>query len=384
MALAALLGGCAHPAGPGVKPTDDHSRAVDRALQSVKQDYAPDGRLAIFNVGLERLGRGLVLTGEVDRAEARIEILRAVERTGVKVADRIKVLPEERLGEQVWGIGCLSVASGRLQPEHKAELGNQVLMGEIVRVWKRSSHPLYTWYLVQTADGYLSWLHADTFVRCTREQAEAWRHAPLLIVTAMEDLVLEQPRADAPPVSDVVLGNLVRKTGETGDWYQVELPDQRAGFLPRRAAQDYAAWAQARRPTAENIEQTARRFLGRPYLWGGNSTKGFDCSGLTKQVFFLNGIDLLRDSSKQAGQGVAVPLDPDLRQLQKGDLLFFGRPARRSQPERVVHVGIYLGNKLFIHSSGRVHISSLDPQSPLRDEVRIRTLLRARRLLPAP
>jgi cell wall-associated NlpC family hydrolase len=81
---------------------------------------------------------------------------------------------------------------------------------------------------------------------------------------------------------------------------------------------------------------------------------------------------------------VAVPLDPDLRQLQKGDLLFFGRPARRSQPERVVHVGIYLGNKLFIHSSGRVHISSLDPQSPLRDEVRIRTLLRARRLLPAP
>jgi cell wall-associated NlpC family hydrolase len=107
-----------------------------------------------------------------------------------------------------------------------------------------------------------------------------------------------------------------------------------------------------------------------------------DCSGFTKTVFFLNGIDLMRDSSQQARQGVAVPLDGDLSQLKKGDLLFFGRRARQGRPERVVHVGLYLGDRLFIHSSERVHISSLDPQSPLRDENRIRTLLRARRVLP--
>jgi gamma-D-glutamyl-L-lysine dipeptidyl-peptidase len=77
-----------------------------------------------------------------------------------------------------------------------------------------------------------------------------------------------------------------------------------------------------------------------------------------------------------------VPLDKDFSQLKKGDLLFFGRRSRRGGPERVVHVGIYLGDKLFIHSSEMVHISSLDPQSPIRDENRIRTLLRARRILP--
>ena len=201
-------------------------------------------------------------------------------------------------------------------------------------------------------------------------------------MTAFEDRILEQPRADAQPVSDVVLCDLVRKTGEEGDWFKVELPDQRAGFLPKKAAQDYAAWKRARQPTAENIERTARQFIGRPYLRGGNSPKGFDCSGFTKTVFFLNGIDLQRDSSKQAGQGTPVPLDGDLSQLKKGDLLFFGHPARRGRPERVVHVGTYLGDKLFIHSSERVRINSLDPQSPLRDENRIRTLLRARRLLP--
>ena len=99
-------------------------------------------------------------------------------------------------------------------------------------------------------------------------------------------------------------------------------------------------------------------------------------------MFFLNSIDLQRDSSKQAEQGVAVPLDKDLSQLKEGDLLFFGPRARRGKPERVVHVGIYLGDKLFIQSSTRVQISSLDPQSPIRDENRIHTLLRVRRVLP--
>ncbi len=261
-------------------------------------------------------------------------------------------------------------------------MGTQVLMGDVVRVWKPSTNAAFAWYLTQSRDGYLSWLQKGTFVRCSREDVDAWNQGPLLIVTACEDCILEQPQPDAQPVSDVVICDLVRKTGEEGGWYKVELPDKRTGFLPKKSAEDFAAWKQARRPTPENIERTARRFIGRPYLWGGNSPKGFDCSGFTRTVFYLNGIDLQRDSSEQALQGVAVPLDDDLSHLKKGDLLFFGRRSRRDGREKVVHVGIYLGNKLFIHSSEMVHLSSLDPQSPLRDEHRIRSLLRARRVLP--
>jgi len=379
--LAGLLCACSHPDGDGQPRNDNNSDPVVRAIQGVKDQFAPSSRLAICNIGAERRGRELVLTGEVDRVEAKVEAVRAVERTGASVSDHIKVLPDERLGDQVWGIGCLSVASGREQPEHKAEMGTQVLMGEVVRVWKPSASASFRWYLTQSGDGYLSWLQQGTFVRCTREQADLWNSGPLLIVTAFEDRILERPDAEAQPVSDVVLCDLVRKTGEEGDWYKVELPDERAGFLPRKAAQDYGAWKQARRPSEENLERTARTFIGRPYLWGGNSPKGFDCSGFTKTVFFLNGIDLMRDSSQQARQGVAVPLDEDLSQLRKGDLLFFGRRARRGGPERVTHVGIYLGDKLFIQSSQRVRISSLDPKSPIREEYRIRSLLAARRVL---
>jgi gamma-D-glutamyl-L-lysine dipeptidyl-peptidase len=380
--LAGMLCACSHLEGDSPQQSASSSDPIVRAIQGVKDQFAPSSRLAICNIGVERRGRELVLTGEVDRAEARIEAVRAVEGTGARVSDRIKLLPDERLGDQVWGIGCLSVASGREQPEHKAEMGTQVLMGEVVRVWKRSTNAVFAWYLTQSGDGYLSWLQKGTFVRCTREQAEAWNRGPLLIVTAFEDRILERPDAEAQPVSDVVLCDLVRKAGEEGGWYKVELPDNRAGFLPKKAAQDYGAWKQARKPTAENLERAARRFIGRPYLWGGNSPKGFDCSGFTKTVFFLSGIDLMRDSSQQARQGAAVPLDGDLSQLKKGDLLFFGRRPRRGGPERVVHVGLYLGDKLFIHSSERVRISSLDPQSPIRDENRIRTLLLARRILP--
>ena len=379
-ALAGMPCGCAHLDGGGPRPQDARI-AVPRAIQEVQQKFAPDKRLRIFNVGVQRRGLELVLTGEVDCAEARIETVRAVGRTGVNVTDRIKVLPDEKLGDQVWGISCVSVNSGRLLPGHKAEMVTQVLMGDVIRVWKRSDNFGFAWYLAQSGDGYLSWLEDGTFVHCTREQVEAWNRAPLLVVTSCEECIRERPEADAQPVSDVVLGDLLRKTGEEGDWCKVELPDARAGFLPKQAVVDYAAWKQARQPTADNIERTARSFMGRPYLWGGYSAKGFDCSGLVQQVFYINGIDLVHNASAQARMGVPVPLDQDLSQLRKGDLLFFGRPARRGRPERITHVGIYLGDKLFIESSQRVRVSSLDPNSPDREEYRIHSLLAVRRVL---
>jgi gamma-D-glutamyl-L-lysine dipeptidyl-peptidase len=381
--LAALVAGCSHlpVCGPEVAVPGSKFQAATNALLSLKARYAPDSHLAIFRVGVQPQGSGLVLTGDVERAEAKLEAVEAVQRTGATVTDRINLLPMENLGDKLWGISCLSVASGREQPEHKAEMGTQILMGDVVHLWKRSTNAFFTWYLAQSADGYLSWLEKGTLVRCTRAEADAWQSSPLLIVTAFEDSILEQPQAEAQPVCDVVPGNLVKKTGEQGDWFQVELPDHRAGFLPRKSAEDYAAWKKSRNPTPENIERTARRFIGRPYLWGANSPKGVDCSGFMKMVFLLNGVELKRNASHQAHQGTEVALDKDLTQLKKGDLLFFGNRPRRGQPERITHVGLYLGDKLFMQSSERVRISSLDPESPLKDEFRIRTLLHARRVL---
>lgn len=375
--LAGMLTACAHLNHDSQAVDLPNTNAVLHAIQGVKEHYAPDSHLAIFNVGVQQEGRGLVLTGMVDRAEARVATLKAVEHTGILVTDQITLLPAEELEDEVWGIASLSVANGREKPEHSAEMGMQVLLGHAVKVWNRAGR----WFLVQAPDGYFAWLEKGTFVPCNKEQVHAWTNAPLLIVTAYEDLLLERPQAGAQPVSDVVMGGLVKRIGEEGDWFNVELPDGRTGFLAKKSTEDYTTWKQSRHATPENIERTGRLFIGRPYLWGGNSPKGMDCSGFTKLTFLLNGIDLNRNASEQALQGVEVPIDPDLSQLKKGDLLFFGAHRRGDKPEKVSHVAIYLGDKLFIQSSERVRISSLDPNSPLADHHFLRTLLHVRRVL---
>ncbi len=384
LALSTVLGalsisGCRH-LSEREGPRQD-IETVAQVLQQLKAKYAPDSHLAIFTVGLQSSPRGLVLTGMVESAQAKTETVASLKRAGIEAEDRVLALPDARLGELTWGLSRLSVASAREGPEHKEELGTQVLMGWPVRVLTHTTNRW--WYLVQTSDGYPAWLERGTFILSTREQVSAWTNSPLLIVTTLDDRILEKPDPQAQVVSDVVLADLVKQTGERDAWYEVELPDGRAGFLPKSAAEDYAAWSCRRSPSAENIERTGRRFLGRPYLWGGNSPYGLDCSGFTKLVFFLNGIDLKRNASQQARQGLEVPLDPELSQLSKGDLLFFGARARSGRPERINHVGIYLGKKLFLHASERVQVNSLDPASPIRDEHRIRTLLKARRVLPA-
>ena len=285
--------------------------------------------------------------------------------------------PVRDLGRDAWGVACVSVASAHERPDHKSELATQILMGGVLRLRKQAGD----WFYVETDDGYCAWLEAESFLPDTKSEIKRWQASSLLIVTALEDCVREQPQPAAQPVSDIVLGCRVRKTGEDDDWFRVELPDHRTGFLPKSAATDYARWQQSRHATPDSIERTAKLFLGRPYLWGANTPRGLDCSGLTKLVFFLNGIALKRNASQQAEQGVGVPLDAELGQLRKGDLLFFGHRARGDKLERVTHVGIYLGDKLFIHSSQRVRISSLDPQSPVYDSRRAKTLLKARRVL---
>jgi cell wall-associated NlpC family hydrolase len=378
VALAAALPACIQFNAARTASASADFAALSNALQSVKSRHVPDSHLGIFNVGVQRTGSSSTLTGHVDNASAKTDALAAARAAGFTVADRIAVLPEADLAATPWGLVCLSVANGREQPANLAEMGTQVLMGHPVRVWKRSK----IWYLVQTSDRYVAWMEKGSFQLCSAADVEAWNKSPLLIVTAFEDCVREQPQPDAQPVTDVVMGDLVKKTGEEGDWFKAELPDRRAGYLPKKSAEDYAAWKLSRRPTPANIERTARQFLGRPYLWGANSPKGFDCSGFNKLVFFLSGIELARNAGHQCRQGIAVPLDAELSQLRKGDLLFFGLRATRGRPERITHTGIYLGDKLFIHASERVRINSLDPQSPIRDEQRIRALIHARRILP--
>ncbi len=106
--------------------------------------------------------------------------------------------------------------------------------------------------------------------------------------------------------------------------------------------------------TAIFIKQLTYRYLNTPYLWGGKSSVGIDCSGFTQQVFKILGIPLLRDAYQQATQGEAVN---SLVEATCGDLAFFD-----NEQSRITHVGIMIDNKTIIHASGYVRIDKIDEE----------------------
>jgi cell wall-associated NlpC family hydrolase len=169
--------------------------------------------------------------------------------------------------------------------------------------------------------------------------------------------------------------------GEQNQFYEVRYPNGDIAFVENRAAQPYSEWITALNPSEENLIKTSKSLMGLPYLWGGTSPKGVDCSGYTKTIYFLNGIIIPRDASQQVHTGKLVDSTRNFENLIPGDLLFFGRVATDSTSERVVHVGMWIGNHQFIHSSGNVHISTFDTTATDFDEANYDRYLRTKRLL---
>ena len=152
-------------------------------------------------------------------------------------------------------------------------------------------------------------------------------------------------------------------------------------------ASDYEGYCNLRfddtNPSKENIETIAKKMNGFPYLWGGTSSKGVDCSGFTKMAYFMNGFIIPRDASQQINAGKTVDKELNFEGLEKGDLIFFGSKATAEKKQRVTHVGIWLGNNKmeFIHASGNVHLGSMDIKQSNYDEFNKNRYLGGKRYL---
>lgn len=351
---------------------------VAQLSDSLKHKFAPDKRVALFDVDYSFSGKHVMLRGVTTSAEAKAALLNGLAQKGYNVMDCLQILPdEEDLGGKTYGIINVSVSNLRVDPDFSSEMMTQGLMGMPVRLLQRDG-----WYRIQTPDNYIAWIHRVGVHPVTREELAAWNNAEKIVVTSHYGFVYSQPNRDSQTVSDVVAGNRLRWDGTKGAFYKVTYPDGREGYISKSISMPEKKWRAALKQDAAAIIRTAHTLMGVPYLWAGTSSKGVDCSGFMRTILFMHDIIIPRDASQQAYVGEHIDIAPDFSNLQPGDLIFFGRKATPERKERVVHVGMYIGGKRFIHSQGDVHVSSFDPADELFDEYNLGRLLFAARILP--
>jgi len=347
---------------------------VEDVLQRYQSQYAPDPRTAIFDLQATVINDSIVIAGETNIPEARTGLMGELKDIYPNLVDSIRILPGMDLGEDYRAVVNLSVANIRSEAGHSAELSTQATLGTPLNVLKKKGG----WFLVQTPDQYLGWLDFGGLELMNEQLFQKWKQSEKVVYTETYGFALD---STGKHLSDLVAGNIMKKNSQNDTAYQVSFPDGRTGYVSLKEALPYQEWIAQLQLSQETLVATSRKMMGLPYLWGGTSYKGVDCSGFTKTVYFLNGLILPRDASQQVRTGKLVDDQKQWENLQPGDLLFFGRSATDSTRERVVHVGMWIGDNQYIHSSGRVMINSMDPNAANYDEYNDDRYLRTKRIL---
>lgn len=353
-------------------------KQVQQLSQQVRNEFIPDKRVAVFDVNYQVSGQKITVKGVTTSAAAKNSLLSGLKKANYQVTDSLQLLPNNAtLNGKTYGVVDLSVCNLRVAPDFSSEMTTQALLGMPVRVLQNEG-----WYRIQTPDNYIAWVHRAGVHPMTKAEYDAWNQADKIVVTSHYGFTYEKPDETAQTVSDVVGGNRLKWEGTEGAFYKVAYPDGRRAYIAQAIAQPEKVWRAALKQDAESIIRTAYTMMGIPYLWAGTSSKGMDCSGFVRTALFLHDIIIPRDASQQAYVGKHIDIAPGFANVQPGDLIFFGRKATPEKRERVVHVGIYIGNQKFIHSQGDVHVSSFTPTDRDFDPFNLNRLLYAVRILP--
>ena len=248
----------------------------------------------------------------------------------------------------------------RGEPSQRAELVSQWLCGETVRIVEAEDG----WIRCRGEDGYEGWTPLAPLLRVDPATADAWSASATArsigaTLRALPDAGGEPPDSGPGPSVPATLpwGARVRPGGHGS----IQLPDgSRARPVPAQAVVTTEERATRFPRERGAVVDTARRWLGVPYLWGGRTESGVDCSGLIQSVFGLHGVDLPRDSHQQCELGSGGAAERAV--AEPGDLIFFAPEGRE-----VSHVGICVGGERILHSAASNGAVAIDDLSGSRE-----------------
>ncbi|MDH6308728.1 hypothetical protein M2451_001294 [Dysgonomonas sp. PFB1-18] len=347
-------------------------RKIQAVIDSLRQEYAPDRRVYVFDVEV----KGNTLNGYIYDSFDYANFCEVVKKYGY--VNNVETLPAKELGEKTFGVINLSVADIREKPDFTEGMATQAILGTPILILQKDG-----WYRIQTPDGYIGWSQHFNFHPMTKTEFNTWTEAKKIIFTDYFGFAYSKPNKNSQTISDLVNGNMLKYEGEEGDFYKIAYPDGKIAYVLKSQCQPFYNWYSSLQLTKESIIEKAFTLMGIPYVWGGTSVKGMDCSGYTKQVLFMHGVILMRDASQQVNTGIPVDISKGYGNLQIGDLIFFGKKDQKTGKERIRHVGFYIGNNEFIHASGYIRISSLDPKKENYDEANTKEFIRASRVVGA-
>ena len=342
----------------GCNPNHKQSNKIEQiktVADSLQKIYAPDKRVSLWMLAISDKYEKPNLELLVDKKETYEVVKKTFDTRFPGLTIKIELLPKNNLGQTVSALANNSVINLRSNPRHSAELATQVTLGTPLKVLEKKGE----WYLVQTPNKYIAWVDEPAIVEINPKELQAYKTAKKIVFNNQYGFSYSKPDDKSQVVTDLVVGSILPVIEETRKFYKVQYPDHRKGWVKKKECISFDSWIK-RDIDEKTLIETALKFNGLPYLWGGTSAKAMDCSGFTSSVYLLNGIVLQRDASQQTKYGKVITTKYEYSNLKPGDLLFFGRPASDSLPERVTHVALYIGNSLFIHASGKVRINSID------------------------
>lgn len=228
----------------------------------------------------------------------------------------------------------------------KADLLTEALYGAVLRTFYERDGFIFA----QHPDGYVGYVPSGSLQQTDRDRYLRWKNGNYAI---LRKSVIVGGADDPAGLTMPPAARLIMEEDGT-----LDLPGGRA---VRLAESQYMAVRHDYETFARSLEQHSEIFRDTPYLWGGKTQVGIDCSGFVQSLMLQEGISLPRDASMQAHVGEIVGYLPDYSDLLPGDIVFF-----MNNTAHVYHVGIYIGNRTYLHSSGSQNIvrSSFDKQNP--------------------
>ncbi|WP_299180509.1 C40 family peptidase [uncultured Aquimarina sp.] len=238
----------------------------------------------------------------------------------------------------LYGICNLSIVPLRFEPNDPSEMVSQVLYGEHFKVLEKRKK----WSRIRLAfDTYEGWIDNKQYIEITEDQYKEFNTKSLDVSADLIDFVSCEDNQLMPIALGSSLGAL--------DFFKHQYDGNRITEIQSK----------------EKLVETAYLFLNAPYLWGGKTNFGIDCSGFTQMVYKLNGYKLLRDASLQATQGDPLSF---IEESEPGDLAFFD-----NEEGAITHVGIIMKDNYVIHAHGKVRVDRIDHTGIFNGEKRLYT-----------